>query len=192
MCKNSAFTLAEILITLTVVGIVASMTIPTMFQKSSEEEFKAAFRKVVSSLSGAANVNYAQTGIDFSKLESDNSSDAVGAPSLKSILKTRMAVVSTDKSLAQWDASIPSDAVASTYTFADNSMIGFNTSNIGNCYSIGTCVVYVDVNGPRPPNRLSTAVAKGSGVMGDQFKVYLYNRFAAPADDAAKYALYRN
>ena len=36
--KNNAFTLAEVLITLGIIGVVAAMTIPTLIQKTQEQE----------------------------------------------------------------------------------------------------------------------------------------------------------
>ena len=39
------FTLAEVLLTLTVIGIIASLTIPTLMQSTQETELKASFKK---------------------------------------------------------------------------------------------------------------------------------------------------
>lgn len=49
--KKNAFTLAEVLITLTVIGIVAAMTIPSLMQKTQDAEFKAAWKKKFAELS---------------------------------------------------------------------------------------------------------------------------------------------
>nr|MBP7211932.1 type II secretion system protein [bacterium] len=38
MNKKSAFTLAEVLITLGIIGVVAAMTIPTLMNKTSEAQ----------------------------------------------------------------------------------------------------------------------------------------------------------
>ena len=48
-----AFTLAEVLITLGIIGIVAAMTIPTLIGKYQEKQFKVAYKKVYSELSRA-------------------------------------------------------------------------------------------------------------------------------------------
>ncbi len=42
---HNAFTLAEILITLTIIGIVAALTIPTLITKNQEHAFRSAFLK---------------------------------------------------------------------------------------------------------------------------------------------------
>ena len=45
MKKKTGFTLAEILITLTVIGVVAALTIPTLLQKTNDVELKTALKK---------------------------------------------------------------------------------------------------------------------------------------------------
>jgi len=53
MTKSSkaGFTLAEVLTTLMVIGVVAAMTIPTLLNSTNEQQFKVAFKKAVSILS---------------------------------------------------------------------------------------------------------------------------------------------
>jgi len=46
--KNPAFTLAEILITLSVIGILASITMPSLIQNTQEKELRTAFKKAYS------------------------------------------------------------------------------------------------------------------------------------------------
>ena len=50
-CKfNSAFTLAEVLITLGIIGVVAAMTIPSVIAKYQEAQLKAQFKKTYSTI----------------------------------------------------------------------------------------------------------------------------------------------
>lgn len=50
--KNSfGFTLAEVLITLGIIGIVAAMTIPTIMKNTQDAEFKSAYKKAFSDAS---------------------------------------------------------------------------------------------------------------------------------------------
>lgn len=51
--KKTAFTLAEVLITLGIIGIVAAMTIPTLIQKNFEKQTVAKLRETQSILSQA-------------------------------------------------------------------------------------------------------------------------------------------
>ena len=47
------FTLAEVLITLGVIGVIASMTLPTVINKIQDKQYKTAYKKAYSSLSQA-------------------------------------------------------------------------------------------------------------------------------------------
>lgn len=51
--KYKAYTLAEVLITLTIVGIIASMTIPSLTQSSSDFQYKTAAKQAYSVLNQA-------------------------------------------------------------------------------------------------------------------------------------------
>ena len=46
-----AFTLAEVLITLGIIGIVAAMTIPTLIANTNGQKYRSQFKKTVSILS---------------------------------------------------------------------------------------------------------------------------------------------
>lgn len=50
--KTKAFTLAEVLITLGIIGVVAGITIPTLVQNTQNAEFKTAMKKNFSIFSG--------------------------------------------------------------------------------------------------------------------------------------------
>ena len=51
--KKAAFTLAETLITLGIIGIVAAMTIPTLMSKYQEKTYKTQYKKIYSELNQA-------------------------------------------------------------------------------------------------------------------------------------------
>ena len=51
--KNKAFTLAEVLITLSIIGIVASMTLPALIQNNKNKEVEAKLKKVYSVMNQA-------------------------------------------------------------------------------------------------------------------------------------------
>ena len=50
---KSAFTLAEVLITLVVIGVIAAITVPAVIQKTNEREYAVAMQKVRASIGGA-------------------------------------------------------------------------------------------------------------------------------------------
>ena len=61
--KKSAFTLAEVLITLAIIGIVAAMTIPTLISNYQNKQLKTRLNKTYSVLSQAINMIYAESGL---------------------------------------------------------------------------------------------------------------------------------
>ena len=64
MNKKSGFTLAEVLVTLMIIGVIAAMTIPSLMQSTAQQEYKAAFKKAVSMINQAVTLNYALDGRD--------------------------------------------------------------------------------------------------------------------------------
>lgn len=62
MKKSLAFTLAEVLITLAIIGVVAAMTIPSVIVNTNQQEFKTGLRKAISVLNSAITMNIALEG----------------------------------------------------------------------------------------------------------------------------------
>ena len=60
--KFKGFTLAEVLITLAIIGIVAALTIPSVISNYQQQEFKTGLKKAVSVLNEAIQTNIAQEG----------------------------------------------------------------------------------------------------------------------------------
>lgn len=63
-----AFTLAEVLITLGIIGIVAAMTIPTLIANTRARQYTSKFKKTISTLSNAARMSSELYGFDYSGL----------------------------------------------------------------------------------------------------------------------------
>ena len=64
--KVLAFTLAEVLITLGIIGVVAAMTIPTLMANINGLKFRNQFKKSISTLNQAVRMNIANYDFDFS------------------------------------------------------------------------------------------------------------------------------
>jgi len=74
ICDNArreAFTLAEVLITLGIIGVVAAMTIPTLISNTNGAQFKTAYKKALSTLNQGVLMNVALKDTDFSSLEAE-------------------------------------------------------------------------------------------------------------------------
>lgn len=60
--KNSGFTLAEVLITLGIIGVVAAMTLPGLVQKQQKKQTAVALEKFYSSFQNAINLSQVDNG----------------------------------------------------------------------------------------------------------------------------------
>ena len=91
------FTLAEVLITLGIIGVVAAMTMPTLINSTQGAQYKTAFKKSLTVLSQAVVMNIALNDYDLSQVVAgDNATDtddADGAQSLYDIFHNRLNIV---------------------------------------------------------------------------------------------------
>ena len=62
---KKGFTLAEVLITLAIIGVVAALTIPSVIVKTQQQEFKTAAKKAYSVLSQAVQLTEVKDGYTF-------------------------------------------------------------------------------------------------------------------------------
>ncbi len=62
MKRLKGFTLAEVLITLAIIGVVAAISIPSVISNTQQQEFKTGLRKAVSVLNSAITMNMALDG----------------------------------------------------------------------------------------------------------------------------------
>ena len=60
--KETGFTLAEVLITIGIIGVVAAMTLPALINNNRNKALETAFKKNYSAISQALNMYYAQNG----------------------------------------------------------------------------------------------------------------------------------
>lgn len=79
MKRKFGFTLAEVLITLAIIGVVASMTLPALNTNIGAARNRAALKKALSTLNGAVRMNEANNGWNFSALTVNNDVCSSGA-----------------------------------------------------------------------------------------------------------------
>ncbi|MDO5437784.1 MAG: type II secretion system protein [bacterium] len=96
MKRKTGFTLAEVLITLAIIGVVAAVSIPSVISNSQQQEFKTGLRKAVSVLNSAITMNMALDG----ETPYDNSN-------LMGYLMKHMAIIETqqDRTNKYWISS---------------------------------------------------------------------------------------
>ena len=189
MTRRLGFTLAEVLITLGIIGVVAAMTIPTLMNQTGQAEFKTGFKKAVSVLNQAITMNVALDSTDFSGLVDSNTA---GSATIMNMFTTRMNVINT--------AAGTSTALGTPFQTAGNYILYFSDgmtatfpTTATSCNSAGKtgCKMVVDVNGIKKPNKLSLATS-GNTTAGifDEFVLDIFNQQVLPHDNAAKFILY--
>jgi len=213
MNGKSGFTLAEVLITLAIIGTVAAMTIPTLMTNTNKMEFKTGFKKILSTTNQAITMSVALNYIDFSDT---NSTDTNPTTSILGIFINRMHVTKTAYGNSA-DTAVERmfhSGAASNYTvfFADGMVLSFPASSkncrVGQNSRANICKGIVDVNGTRAPNYLSNcggtqkkdAVTDGGGTqcnpnnagIFDQFSIFMADQQIQPNGQAAKYVLFEN
>lgn len=221
MAKRNAFTLAEVLITLGIIGVVAAMTMPTLLTNTQQQQFRAQLKKSMTVLAQAAAVNLAIDDYDASTALAGNTA---GSDTLYALYKNRTNVISTSTS-----------DISNYYTLYYNDGSSFSIpTNVGNCKFVATaksgntaavndpfgamgdaaptattkngmCVGIIDVNGKKAPNanaacdtgtsgRAKTAKTSACTVKGkvyDRFHVFIDGSNLYPASNAVE-AFYQN
>ena len=208
--RKSAFTLAEVLITLGIIGVVAAMTMPTLMNSTNGAQYRTAYKKALSVLSQAVVLNVALDDYDLSQT-SETGTDTTKA-GLYSLFMNRMNVVKTGTS-ESWAASNNSNAkfggsATSNYTLYFNDGITFTFANsekactAGNATATGHyCKGVIDVNGAKNPNKQVTCDGTGNtpetAVSNcqvtnptDIYPVIMYDQSILPNSDAARAVLY--
>src|SRR5574344_318839 len=165
--KKFAFTLAEVLITLTIIGVIAAMTIPSLIRNTHQQEYIVAFKKSVASINQAITLHYAIENADVAKVITRNS--ATSTALIDNIFANRMNLKSK-----------------SGTTFSTTDVITYTVSNVKNCVATRTyssltarthlsdaCAkLTVDVNGTKLPN--IQTVSTNTELVKDRFFIYLF------------------
>ena len=122
MQNKSGFTLAEVLITLGIIGVVAAMTIPTLMTNTTASQFKTAYKKSLSSLKQGITMNVAMDDFDLRDLAKGSTkfnTDLKKAKSFASILSKRFEGA-TDITATYFDAKNANDGTGSMIIVGDH------------------------------------------------------------------------
>lgn len=219
MRKHAGFTLAEVLITLGIIGVVAAMTIPTLMSNTGKAEFKTAFKKVISTVNQAVTMSVAIDYLDFGDAYAGTSN----TESIYKIIENKMQIAKTaTTNTPEVRRMFGSDNNNYTIFFADGMVLSYpqtthnctNQNANGNRTGGNYCSAIVDVNGTKNPNKLShcnwsssegvqssittdSQLGGNEGVcveetafISDQFSVIFKGQQLIPNGYAARYVLY--
>ena len=167
--KKLGFTLAEVLITLVIIGVIAAMTVPTLMNNTNAQEFRSALKKAISGLNQALTLNYALEGLSAQDY-------STGTDLVEDVFKRRMSVIDGDTSFTTADCD-----GTDVFTTADGMMFcvkGFTSEmsddqgTLCDSYNTTACVegsnadaagganIWIDVNGVKKPNRATTSAKR--------------------------------
>lgn len=150
LMRKSGFTLAEVLITLVIIGVIAAMTIPGLLSNTGKAELKTGLKKAVSTITQALTLETATTGNQMAQVA--NSQEAFNAFMYRNF--NINAAKTGDLSNAQANGWVNADGMR--FTAVGGSLSGSGWPSFSECDQdgTGTCYFIVDVNGPQKgPNR---------------------------------------
>ena len=173
--KKSAFTLAEVLITLGIIGVVAALTIPSIVAHYKKQEVTTKLKTVESLFTQMLNFSIAENGdpqnwdlgasygVDAGSGNAEKTLIRITEKYFLPYLKTSNyygyvslkdagypVYYKVDGSLQKWNLE-SSDAKYCIIELA-NGMTTFLRMNYSNEYTMLNLIIYVDINGKKAPN----------------------------------------
>ncbi len=159
---NKAFTLAEVLITLVIIGVIAAITVPTLSATWQKQALKSAFTKAVSDLNAISRSFYSDYGYSISEYIADE-----GYNTSYKILDKYIKLNHDDAVLQGWNKDNDPD-----YEYFYKSLSGKNSHKICDDYGLfpdisgrliglnnppkqgeNGPVICIDTNGMKGPNK---------------------------------------
>ena len=179
MTKRFGFTLAEVLITLGIIGVVAAMTIPTLIANTNGQKFRSQFKKTLSTLNQAALMSQEQYGFNYAGIETfcDEIGDTDDPTKIRTICSllngTLTGATFKDAGRVTYVYSLVNvsgfSGSSHQYTLADGSIVAVPpflgrgkscTLPLGKVIDsdilandLKDCIGYIDVNGLSGPNK---------------------------------------
>jgi prepilin-type N-terminal cleavage/methylation domain-containing protein len=170
MLKRKGFTLAEVLVTLMVIGVVAALTIPQLIQSTAKNEYKAGLKKSLGALNQALALNIAQNA------QEANDATITSSATLADYFGRRMVVIKGATTADFFTAD------GTQYTFTKPGTACLTTST--DASAAASCTVRVDVNGEKAPNTMSTGTAPANYAYKDRYYFVIRNNAVLPSTGA--------
>lgn len=192
--QSTAFTLAEILIVMGIIGVVATLTIPTVMNDIQDSQYRAAFKKEFSAISQAMSAMRADNGGSLMGIftgggTTPNNTDPVITKYFRVTSKDRT-YNSTGNNIwhdpGQWSylKGYPTkNPINSTctdcgaYILDDGTAMVVNGVDNASCNSWGILnlcfTIDVDTNGKKPPNTLGKDIQE----------IFVYKDITTPAQE---------
>ena len=175
--KNSkkGFTLAEVLVTLTIIGVIAALTLPLLMGGTNTASFKTGYKKAISVLSQAIMMNQSK---DLNGPNLCAACDQAGATGSQALATYFASSINT---LGAPAAGVFTSADGMVFTFTHSATAtGCADDTV---FANAVCTVMVDVNGAKAPNALTTGAT--STTLKDRFNIIIQSSGVIPGDAGA-------
>lgn len=181
--KKLGFTLSEVLITLVIIGVLAALLVPALMNNTNGQEYRTAAKKAISALNQALALEYALEGLTAQDFTS--SEDIVQElfkkrmnnlePSAKEFTVVNCNNNSPDSIFNTTDGMIFCVSnFQSDYSDEPDSKCDFY--NQTPCIQSDGANIWIDVNGVRKPNRVTTDAARPR----DVYQAQIYAQKVVP------------
>ncbi|MCM1009768.1 MAG: type II secretion system GspH family protein [Fusobacterium sp.] len=202
---KKAFTMSEVLIAMTVIGIVAALVVPSTFKGSQSKAnsivFKTTFAQIQQGITAAANIKKR----DFVKIGENATNLDKTVDQLSKYLQQNFNLTKVTRSITK-DALVDDEAYAA-YSLKSGAQLIFNKDSINTmktygCSNSHPCEAYIDVNGKKGPNLIIQCLDKddtdeditapctvSENSSNDIFPVVFKNNHIYPGSNAVNYVL---
>ena len=186
MMKKNGFTLAEVLITLAIIGVVATLTLPSLMTNTAEQQAITSFKKIMNTLNEAGQMNAALEGFDYSIGTVGELTDHIedDVQSLCSLFNERLQVSSEASGAYGSTGHCQENPVI---VLRDGTAICLGGEDAHDEENGGYWKIWVDTNAQKGPNEESTCGENDEGCTNkadrhihDQFPVTLNRGIAVP------------
>ena len=164
--KSAAFTLAEVLVTLGIIGVVSAMTVPTLMQNYQRQSYVTQLHKVYNELSQAL-VRYQNDQNAVNLTEAGLTSDAAFVSFINTYFKKAKECDTMNSCFATSYRKL-SGATMGDYDRNNSSFVLASGATLRTGYSPEGAKLFniaLDINGPKGPNIVGR----------DLFWIYIYN-----------------
>ncbi len=187
--KKLGFTLSEVILILVIIGVIAILTVNPLFNYTRASEYKSALKKAIEMINNALLMEKATT--TFGARDFNSNEDLV-----KNLFKKRLSViedVNEEFTSEDCDGAVFTTIDGTIFcvdnfsvSYDDNGDVVCNSYNTKPCVSSNSANLWIDVNGKKAPNKLTTDPDKPQ----DIYTAQIYNQKAKIYGDAAQKFFY--
>ena len=182
--KVKAFTLAEVLIALTIIGVVSALTIPNLSKNMQAAHSKTAFKKTLAEINTAIADFISNDGMSLAEVTTNDSIQRLFTQYMGARTTNTWEIVYSIKAVAPNDTNavnigvpnVVQAVITGTYYILPNSTAIIVPNDIYSCGSPrvksdlsytndanNACLIYIDTNGRKGPNQQLMGVTSTSG-----------------------------